>query len=169
MSDQLAETWLKDQTLLSAFRYSTVWFFRELAPKIGAHNFGRFLARFDYGNRDITSGVNGFWLNGSLKISAEEQVTFLTRFYQNQLGISARTRSYLISMMVLEETDQYRIGGKTGSNANGFGWLVGYVETTDNTWLFAFNADLPKDQRGSKHRLRMIRDILRELKVIRQR
>ena len=166
MSDKLARNWLKDHTLESAFRNSVVWYYRELAPQIGEENMNRFLTDFDYGNRDISSDVDSFWLSGSLKISADDQVRFLRRFYQNELNISAETRDALKTMMLLRKTDKYRISGKTGSDLNGFGWLVGYVETSDNTWFFAFNAELPKGQTGPGQRLRIVQDILRELKVI---
>ena len=57
--------------------------------------------------------------------------------------------------MLLEQTPNYRLYGKTGWAARSeprIGWFVGYVETADDTWVFALNidspsmADLPKRQ-----------------------
>lgn len=44
--------------------------------------------------------------------------------------------------MLAEEAARYRLHAKTGwatRNAPAVGWYVGYVETPDDTWLFALN------------------------------
>ena len=41
-----------------------------------------------YGNQELSGKIDSFWLDGSLKISADEQVTFLKRLYQNDLPFS---------------------------------------------------------------------------------
>jgi beta-lactamase class D len=58
---------------------------------------------FDYGNRDISGGIDQFWLTGSLRISSLEQVEFLRRFYHGELGISARTTRIARELLILEE------------------------------------------------------------------
>ena len=37
------------------------------------------LSRLGYGNADISSGLDSFWLGGSLRISPREQVALLAR------------------------------------------------------------------------------------------
>ena len=43
------------------------------------------LAHLDYGNRTIGARVDDFWLDGSLRVSAHEQIDFLERLYRNRL------------------------------------------------------------------------------------
>ena len=58
--------------------------YRQLANDIGEIDMQNYVDRFAYGNQDISSQLDKFWLNGSLKISALEQVDFLQRIYHNQ-------------------------------------------------------------------------------------
>src|SRR5690606_19074699 len=78
--DWWPDAWARDNTLRTALPASVVWFYQELARRIGAERMHEYLERFGYGNRDISGGIDQFWLTGGLRISAEEQVDFLRRF-----------------------------------------------------------------------------------------
>lgn len=133
-------TWNQDQDLSSAFRYSAVWYYQELARRIGESQMKSYLQKLAYGNADISSGVDQFWLSGSLQITALQQVDFLTRLYTNQLPVSSRSIEILKEIMVEKETPEYVLRSKTGwGNQAGkeVGWYVGYFETSDNVYLFA--------------------------------
>jgi len=43
------------------------------------------LERLHYGNADTSGEVTQYWLNGTLRISPEEQVDFLRQFYDRTL------------------------------------------------------------------------------------
>ncbi len=166
MSDWLAKSWLKDHTLRSAIKNSVVWYFQEQAKEIGPSAMAEHLKRFNYGNQDISGGITQFWLSSSLTISPDEQVAFLRDFYDNRFQLSQKTHLLMKDMLVLKQTENYRISGKTGSDGKGLGWLVGYVETPQNTWFFAYNAQLPKDKRHIKYRRKLVEDLLQEMKII---
>jgi beta-lactamase class D len=82
--------WGKDQTLRSAIKYSVVWYYRELALRVGSGQMKKYVRAFDYGNKDVSGRVDNFWLNNVLKISADEQVEFLRAFYTGRLPVSKR-------------------------------------------------------------------------------
>lgn len=122
-------------------------YYRELARRTGHQRMQSYVDRFSYGNRDISGRIDGFWLSGSLRISAEEQVDFLYRFYFGKLGISERSTRITKEMLVLEETPAYKLSGKTGWAGLGepgtqIGWLVGYLEKNDRVYPFALNIDI---------------------------
>ena len=71
------DAWSKDQDLRSAFRVSAVWYFRELAARVGEGNMKAFVERFGYGNRDVSAWPAAFWIGSSLRISPVEQVELL--------------------------------------------------------------------------------------------
>ena len=48
--------------------------------------------RFGYGNGDISGGIELFWLQGSMRVSAFEQVEFLRKLEEGRLPVSARSR-----------------------------------------------------------------------------
>jgi beta-lactamase class D len=69
--------WSRDHTLESALRVSCVWCYQVLARRIGAARYRELLTRIGYGNARVGREVTTFWLDGSLQISALEQIAFL--------------------------------------------------------------------------------------------
>nr|AIA11981.1 ClassD_beta_lactamase [uncultured bacterium] len=133
--------WWQDQTLRTAIKRSVVWYYRELALKVGERRMKEYVNRLDYGNEDASGPLNNFWLNSTLKISADEQVEFLKRLYKEELPVSKRSTSIVKEIITLEETPGYKLSGKTGGGSleeNSYlGWFVGYLETKDGTYFFA--------------------------------
>lgn len=80
--------WNTDHTVLSAMRPSVLWFFQRMAPRIGADRAREWLERFDYGNRDTSGPVTTYWVNGTLRISPDEQLAFLKKFYDGALPVA---------------------------------------------------------------------------------
>lgn len=163
--------WAHDHTLATAFRNSVVWYYQELARRIGAERMREYVNRFGYGNLDISGGIDRFWLTGGLRISLDEQVSFLRRFYFGELGVSERSTRIVKELLVLEETPNYRLSGKTGwaglgeTSAPQIGWLVGYLERAGKVYFFGINIDIEKkDDAGA--RLSITRAILRDLGLI---
>jgi beta-lactamase class D len=164
--------WMQDQTMRMAIKNSVVWYYQELARRIGNENMTKYLRQIGYGNNDISSGIDNFWLCGSLKISAEEQVEFLKKLYNNQLmGFSIKTQEIVKDIILNESTDYYKLYGKTGGgdcwNDKVIGWYVGFLETESNTYIFAMNvfvndfSDLRKNLR-----IEITKNILKGLNII---
>ncbi|MGO1767409.1 hypothetical protein CAP48_12865 [Advenella sp. S44] len=118
-----------------------------------------------------SGAIDHFWLKGELKISALEQIAFLQRFYFQQLGVARRSTEIVKRAIVLEKTPSWTLSGKTGmvgfGDATGvkLGWLVGYVETADNTYIYAMNMDITKAA-GGQLRLEVTKSVLKELGLI---
>ena len=70
--DRGMPSWNKDQSMESAFPSSCVWFYQELAGRVGKDKYTRWLKTMAYGNEQAGSGLTDFWLEGDLKISAVE-------------------------------------------------------------------------------------------------
>jgi beta-lactamase class D len=159
--------WGKDQTLRSAFKYSVVWYYRELALKVGAAEMKKRVAAFNYGNKEVSGRVDNFWLDNSLKISADEQVNFLRAFYENKLPVSKRSTEIVKDIMVREKTPEYTLSAKTGGGpiAEGkvIGWFVGYLETKGNVYFFALNIEGATFAEIRDKRIEMTKEILAEL------
>jgi beta-lactamase class D len=163
--------WAQDHSLRTALPNSVVWYYKELARRIGPDRMQSYVNKFEYGNRDISGGIDQFWLTGGLRISAEEQVDFLRRFYFGKLGASERATRIVKDLLVLEQTPQYRLSGKTGwagfgnPSAPGIGWLVGYLERDGQVHFFATNIDIKKNEDAAA-RLSITKAILRDLGLI---
>lgn len=134
------EDWNRDHTLATAFRYSVVWFYQEVARRIGAERMQQWLDRLDYGNRNIEGGIDRFWLGGGMRISPREQMAFVRRLERGELPIEARTRDLVREAMIVDETETRTLCGKTGwaiRVETPHGWFVGWEERGDERIHFA--------------------------------
>lgn len=134
----------KDHTLASAIRDSVVWYFQELARRIGPERMQRYLDGCDYGNCDISAGIDTFWLETSLRISSVEQLRFMERLYNDKLPFKPEALQAVREMIVLKRGDGWTFSGKTGTGAGGtekvvLGWFVGHVRSGDRQFVFAAN------------------------------
>jgi beta-lactamase class D len=156
--------WFRDQTLRTAFQRSALWYYQELAERVGASQMKELVDRLDYGNEDTSGGLARFWLNSSLKISADEQVAFLRRLYREELPVSKRSLAIVKEIMVHEETPAHRLSGKTGggplSEGRYLGWFVGYLEAGGDTHLFAIQLEGPTFAAIRDERIRLTKQIL---------
>ncbi len=56
--------WNQDHDLASAISVSAVWYFQELARRIGRERMQEWIDRAKYGNQNIGGEIDSFWLNG---------------------------------------------------------------------------------------------------------
>lgn len=138
--------WNQDHSLATAFKVSCVWCYQQIAAQVGESVYDSTLAEVGYGKLAQPYALTQFWLDGSLTISALGQIEFLEKLYRRQLPFEARHFDTLQQVMLIEQTDAYRLYGKTGwtglENIKPAGWFVGYVEQAQQVWLFATNLDL---------------------------
>jgi len=166
-------TWNKDQTLKTAIRNSVVWYFQELARRVGEEKEQYYVDAVKYGNQDISGPIDSFWLNGGLRISADEQVEFLKRLYMNDLPFSQRTMNIVKEIIVMEKTDSYQLSGKTGSAQQVTpheGWYIGYLETNGDVYFFATNYENvnPDGMASGDTAMNISKNILQDLRFIHQ-
>ena len=137
-----------DSDLKTAYKNSTVWFYQELARRIGIDKYKKYLKEFNYGNQDLSGKLDYFWLDNTLTISPVEQINFLKGLYEEKYTFSKRTYDIVKNVMIEKEADTYVLRAKTGYGIVGtldIGWYVGYVETKDNVYFFAtrLSQDVP--------------------------
>lgn len=148
------QAWNKDQNLSTAMESSATWYFQQLDKKLQKKNIASYLAQIQYGNQDVSGGIENYWLQSSLEISPIEQVQTLQAFYTNQFGFEEENIQFVKDSIKLESKNNTALFGKTGTGTvNGDdvnGWFIGYVETETNTYFFAANIESGHDATGSK-------------------
>lgn len=124
--------WDREMDMREAFRVSNEPFFQQLADRVGRQQMQHFLDTVKYGNMTIGPKEDDFWLNGSLKVSADEQVGFLRKLYFDELPFLVRTQSMVRAMMLREDSAGNRWYYKTGLGRTDRGtdiyWVVGFLE-----------------------------------------
>jgi beta-lactamase class D len=137
------DEWNRDHDLRSAIKHSVVWYYQELARRVGPERMQRWVSALGYGNEDISGGIDRFWLGSSLRISPDEEVDFLGRFHAGTLPVSPRSTA-IVKEILLQDAPgpgvAYR--GKTGScqdpgASQPHGWWVGSVEKEGSLVLYA--------------------------------
>lgn len=164
--------WNKDHDLKTAFKNSTVWYYQELARRVGGKQMKTWLDKANYGNADTSGGIDAFWLTGGLRISPEQQIDFLKRLYNNQLPFSKRTTDIVKKIMITDDTLGYTLRAKTGwgdqDNKN-IGWYVGYIETNGNVYFFANCIQSDRDNNDfAQARKEIVYQILENLNLIKR-
>lgn len=164
------ESWNRHQTLRSAIKNSCIWVYTGFAEQINIDKYHQYVNSFEYGNKDLTGPPTRFWLAGNFRISANQQIDFLRKFYNYDLQVSQKSIDLVKEMIVLEQTDHYKLSGKTGggvlSENEYIMWLVGYVEKGNKVYFYAMNFKSADFARTSPARYEITKDILRELKVL---
>ena len=165
--ERWADVWNQDHSLRSGVRYSAVWLFQRLAQEVGPDGYDEVFARQSYGNSFMGDTLHMAWLNGSLRISADEQIVFLNDLRHGRLAFSAEDQATVRDLMpVLAEGDGWTLEGKTGwglrSNAPDIGWIVGWVTRPEGDFIYAMNAEEAPGQSFDlmRGRLRIVRPIL---------
>lgn len=156
------DKWNQDHNLKSAIKYSCVWFYQELARRVGKEKMQYYLDTTRYGNSKIGTDVDKFWLEGDLRISALEQMKFLEEFLNKELPFSKENFGIVKNIMLIDSTSNYKLYAKTGWTArvgNQIGWYVGFIIQHNNTWIFAMNIDI-NDNKDAKLRQEITRKIL---------
>ncbi len=148
----------KDLTPLTWMSNSAKWVTEWIMPQIGQDSIQSFLKAFNYGNQDFSGGFKDAWVSSSLKISAREQVTFLSNFWNKKLGLSNRTTDLTKKIIFIKKVGaNAELYGKTGTGClvgdaclerpdKMIGWFVGVLKSDSNLYVFAGNASDLKPQ-----------------------
>ncbi|MBN1927403.1 MAG: class D beta-lactamase [Prolixibacteraceae bacterium] len=163
--------WNQDQTLKTAMKYSCIWVYVGFAGQIELKKYQDYVNSFQYGNQNLAGPPTRFWLAGSFRISANQQIDFLRRFYNYELpNISRRSIDIVKDLIVIEQTSNYRFCGKTGggmlTDTDYIMWLVGYLEQNNHVYFYAMNFKSDDYDKTSIARYSITKDILRELKLL---
>lgn len=146
------EQWNRDHTVSSALQTSAVWFYQELAGRVGKDAMQKWITEAEYGNGLMGEDVRTFWLDGDLKISAMEQVEFLEKLEGRRLPFDRKHQDAVYRMLPYEQTPAFTVRAKTGwsiSDEEQIGWLVGYADFEGGTQIFALNIDLAQNEDGN--------------------
>lgn len=162
------DAWNQDQSMKSGIKISCVWFYQELARRVGFERMQMYIDSVNYGNKKLGDKIDTFWLEGELRISAVEQILFLRKFVEKKLPFSERNLETVKNIMLVDSTKDYKMYAKTGMTARvekSIGWYVGFVEAKNNFYLFALNIDINKDE-DAKERIEITLDILKSQSII---
>lgn len=141
-------SWEKDLTLAEAMQASAVPVYQELARRIGLKLMASEVKRVGYGNQNIGTQVDNFWLVGPLEITPVEEVKFAYALAKQQLPFDPSTQQQVRDMLLIENVQGTRIYAKSGWGMDvnpQVGWWTGWVEQPNGqVTAFSLNMEMKK-------------------------
>ena len=163
--------WNRDLNMHEAFTYSCVPWFRELARRIGKDTMQNWLDTLGYaqlhGKVVIKNNLDTFWLDNSVKVTADEQLGLVKKLYFNQLPFQPRSQRMVKNMMLREDNSNYKLSYKTGwghtEKGYALGWIIGWIEENRHPYFFVLQVESPDSNYNMGDvRLKMLKDILHQ-------
>lgn len=165
--------WKRDTTPADWMRYSVVWYSQRITHAMGRDALTNYAGKFGYGTADFSgdpgfdNGLDRAWISSSLQVSPREQAEFLRALVLNRLPVSNEAMANARAIVERVQAGDWTIHGKTGAAfprrkdrsfdyARGWGWYVGWAETTDRELVFVRLAQ--SNQRSSKSPGHLTRD-----------
>jgi beta-lactamase class D len=167
-------SWNKDLTMYEAFRVSAVPYYQEVARRIGKDRMEYWMDTVNYGAgaKDtafrISTAIDTFWLDNTLKITPDEELGLVKMLYFGQLPFFKVYQEKVKNAMLFENTTVYRLAYKTGwgqkENGDQLAWIVGWVEENNHPYFFVLNFESP-DANADIPTIRMniLKGILKQL------
>jgi beta-lactamase class D len=165
-TDAGGEEWRKDTDPERWMKYSVVWYSRQITQALGEANFQHYVNLFDYGNRDLAgdpgkhNGLQQAWITSSLRISPQEQLSFLRKLVNRKLPVSKHAYDMTARIMLLDQRPGgWEVHGKTGSGGpvagdgsqdpvHDYGWFVGWAVKDGRSVVFARLIQDDRDEAG---------------------
>jgi beta-lactamase class D len=160
--------WNQDLSMYRAFRVSAVPYYQEVARRIGKDTMQRWLDSLAYGTKKITTAIDTFWLDNSLKITPDEELGVVKRLYFNQLPFFNNNQLIVKQAMLMEDKPTHTLSYKTGLATKEDGtpitWVVGWIEENRHPYFFVLNMET-KDRSVNlqEARITVLRNILTQL------
>lgn len=161
--------WEKDLTLAQAMAASAVPVYQELARRIGLELMQNEVKRVQFGNGDIGTQVDNFWLTGPLKITPKQEVQFADQLSHLQLPFSKITQQQVVKMLFIEQIGNKALYAKSGWGMDvepQVGWYTGWVEDAQGkTTAFSLNIEMDPSTPASIRKELLISS-LKQLKIL---
>jgi beta-lactamase class D len=166
--------WNKDLTMEEAFKVSAVPYYQEVARRIGRDTMQHWLDSLGYASKygravighnilDSYNDIDSFWLDNSIKITADEQLGLVKKLYFDQLPFQKRVQDVVKKVMLQENNSNYKLSYKTGwghrENGNSIGWIVGWEEENLHPYFFVLQVEGPHDMDMKTIRMAILKNI----------
>jgi beta-lactamase class D len=161
----------RDMNMEDAFRISCPAWYQQLALKIGKDTLQQWLDTLGYASKKgrfaITNNANKFWLDNTLKITADEELGLMKKLYFDQLPFQKRPQEIVRKMMLWENNANYKLSYKTGlailPNTHQLGWMVGWIEENKRPYFFVLQVELANAEQDMKAiRTNLLQQILKQ-------
>lgn len=166
--------WNKNLDMRAALRRSALPYFQTVARSVGKDGLQLWTDSLHYGSgkKDtafwISSSVDSFWINNTLKITPDENLGLVKNLYFDELPFFKLYQEKVKQALAIENNANYKLAyssgwGRTEADRP-LGWVVGWIEENRHPYFFVLNfesveAEIPTTEIGEP----LLKDILKKM------
>lgn len=128
----------------------SIFYYQSIIEKIGRKDVLKVIDSIRYGKGIVSSDLNSFWKDQSLRITPDEQLGLIKKLYFDQLPFQKRSQDIFKKMILKEDNASYQLsyiaGADSTINAN---WVLGYVEENKHPYFFVMHTSPSKGNKGN--------------------
>ena len=112
-------------------------YYQNIITQIGRQTIIKTIDSIHYGKGVVSANMNEFWKDGSLIITADEQLGLIKRAFFKELPFQKRSQEIFKKMILKEDNSNYKLSylHATDTLTNN-SWVIGYEE--ENTHIYFF-------------------------------
>jgi beta-lactamase class D len=112
-------------------------FYQNIINQIGRQSIIKTIDSIHYGKGVVSAQLDQFWKDGSLKITADEQLGLIKRSFFKELPFQKRSQEIFKKMILKEDNSNYKLSYLTSTDSvTNNAWVLGYEE--ENTHIYFF-------------------------------
>ena len=140
-------------------------FYQQLMSSFGREVLMKTIDSIHYGKGVVSTNLNEFWRDQSLRITADEQLGLIKKMYFKELPFQKRSQEIFKKMISKEDNSNYHLSYiEAADTLRNISWVVGYVEENKHIYFFVLNTNTkktgPSNQMTSKSSVPLLKNIL---------
>jgi len=117
-------------------------FYQHLMSSLGREIMMKAIDSIHYGKGVVSTNLNEFWRDQSLRITADEQLGLIKKMYFRELPFQKRSQEIYKKMISKEDNSNYRLSYiEAADTLSNISWVLGYVEENKHIYFFVLNTN----------------------------
>jgi len=117
-------------------------FYQHLMSSLGREIMMKAIDSIHYGKGVVSTNLNEFWIDQSLRITADEQLGLIKKMYFRELPFQKRSQEIYKKMISKEDNSNYRLSYiEAADTLSNISWVLGYVEENKHIYFFVLNTN----------------------------
>jgi beta-lactamase class D len=135
-------------------------YYQNIITQLGRQEILKTIDSIKYGKGVVSANMNEFWKDGSLKITADEQLGLIKRVYFKELPFQKRSQEIFKKWMVKEENSNYKLSYLYASDSTkNNSWVLGFEEENTHIYFFVLHTT-GKTAAASNNSVALLKKIL---------
>ena len=115
-------------------------YYQNIITQLGRQEILKTIDSIKYGKGLVSANMNEFWKDGSLTITADEQLGLMKRAFFKELPFQKRSQEIFKKMILKEDNSNYKLSYLTAADSTTNNtWVIGYEEEKTHIYFFVLH------------------------------